>query len=66
MPTLRSLLRRVLIDLEEIRSLPYPGIEVEVHDDDVRRMCLMLSPLDGPLLGLRLHFDVTLPENWVR
>ena len=59
------LLARLRLDLEELCSSPYPGVEVIPNERDLRRMCLLLSPPAGPWKGLRLHFDVELPSNWV-
>ena len=59
------LLARLRLDLEELYSSPYPGVEVIPNERDLRKMCLLLSPPAGPWKGLRLHFDVELPSNWV-
>ena len=61
----RQLLARLHLDLDELQSSPYPGVEVVADERDMRRMCLLLTPPAGPWKGLRLHFNVTLPENWV-
>ena len=60
-----QLLARLRLDLEELHGSPYPGVEVIPNEQDLRRMCLLLSPPAGPWKGLRLHFDVELPANWV-
>lgn len=59
-----SLLSRLQGDLKDLLSNPYPGIDVHHNDADLRKMCLILSPLGGPFVGLRLHFKVTLPLTW--
>lgn len=58
------LLSRLQGDLKDLLSNPYPGIDVHHDDADIRKMCLILSPLGGPFVGLRLHFKVSLPSTW--
>lgn len=58
------LLSRLQGDLKDLLSNPYPGIDVHHNDADLRKMCLILSPLGGPFVGLRLHFKVKLPLTW--
>lgn len=58
------LMHRLQGDLKDLLSNPYPGIDVHHDDADLRNMCLILSPLGGPFVGLRLHFRVRLPLSW--
>lgn len=62
----RALLARLYHDLAELTQNPYPGVAVFIDDADIRTFCLVLTPPSGPWTGLRLHFDVHLPDNWVR
>lgn len=66
MSLVRPLLVRLHRDLAELRDSPYPGITVFTDDANIRKFCLILSPPSGPWKDLSLHFDVELPDNWVR
>lgn len=63
-PANSRLLSRLQRDLKDLLSNPYPGIDVHHDDANIRKMCLILSPLGGPFVGLRLHFKVSLPSTW--
>ncbi|CAG8454758.1 97_t:CDS:2, partial [Diversispora eburnea] len=55
-------LRRELIELHDE---PLKGINVIFpHEDDMTIMCLILTPLQGPFHGIRLHLTVNVPENY--
>lgn len=59
-----SLLKRLLKDVEEIKSNPYPGVEIFPHDENYTKLCLVLTPQSGPFTGLRLHFMMDIPIDW--
>lgn len=57
--------RRLLRDLAEIAQNKEEGITVHIDDADVTQMCLHLTPVQGDLHGLRLHFAVSIPaDTW--
>lgn len=58
----RNRLRR---DLRDIELNVDPGIRVHVASNDMRRLCLHLTPESGPWQSLTVHFNVELPTNWV-
>jgi len=60
----QSLLKRLVKDVEEIKSNPYPGIEIFPHDENYTKLCLVLTPQSGPFTGLRLHFMMEIPSDW--
>jgi len=60
----RSRLARLTLDFSELLSSPYDGVSIHVDDADMSRFCLHLCPESGPYKGLRLHFDVQLPDTW--
>lgn len=62
----RRLLTRLRHDLAELQDSPYPGVAVFTDDANFRKLCLVLTPPSGPWKGLALHFNVNLPEDWVR
>ncbi|KAJ3163496.1 hypothetical protein HDU86_000075 [Geranomyces michiganensis] len=55
---------RLLRDLQEIHREPVAGVEVHVCEDDVTRLCVVLSPQAGRFEGIRLHLSVRIPENY--
>jgi ubiquitin-protein ligase len=60
-----ALLSRLRKDLSELRDHPYPGISLHHHSaTDLHKFCLHLCPQSGPFAGLRLHFEVSLPDQW--
>ncbi|RIB20026.1 ubiquitin-conjugating enzyme/RWD-like protein [Gigaspora rosea] len=61
-----SHLLRLKRDIIELRNDPLKGIDVIIHDDDITSMCLILTPLQGPFFGLRLHLSVNIPEEYPR
>jgi hypothetical protein len=62
----RRLLARLHQDLSELNNDPYPGVAVFTDDADLRKLCLVLIPPSGPWKDMALHFNVSLPGNWVR
>lgn len=61
----RRLLPRLYQDLSELNNEPYPGVAVFTDDTDLRKLCLVLTPPSGPWKDMALHFNVSLPEDWV-
>jgi ubiquitin-protein ligase len=59
----RSRLARLNLDLSELLSSPYDGVSIHINDEDMYKFCLHLCPASGPYNGLRLHFDVQLPDT---
>ncbi|KAJ7025334.1 hypothetical protein C8F04DRAFT_1400623 [Mycena alexandri] len=60
-----SLLSRLYQDLAELHDSPSPGVTIYTDDaNNIRQLCLILTPPSGPWKNLSLHFDVVLPENW--
>ncbi|KAK6354706.1 hypothetical protein TWF696_003845 [Orbilia brochopaga] len=57
-------LHRLKHDISEFLEEPHPGIEIFLHDDNYENICLHLTPQDGPMRGLRLHFTIQLSEAW--
>ncbi|EPS39949.1 hypothetical protein H072_6426 [Dactylellina haptotyla CBS 200.50] len=57
-------LHRLQHDISEFLEQPYPGIELFPHDENYETICLHLTPQSGPMVGLRLHFEFELPEDW--
>jgi len=55
---------RVLVDLVELREQPLPGFTVHFDDADTTKLCLVVTPAEGHLAGLRLHFDIEVPEEF--
>ncbi|EFJ36595.1 hypothetical protein SELMODRAFT_404748 [Selaginella moellendorffii] len=51
-------------DLKDLAKEPLKGIDVVVDEQDMQRMCLVLSPLCGPYQGLKLHLDVKIPAKY--
>ena len=66
MTTLKpGLLARLHKDLSELTENPYPGIKLhQQYARNLLKFCLHLSPSSGPFAGLRIHFDMELPQNW--
>lgn len=60
---LRSRLVRRSLDVSELLSSPYDGVSIHLDDSNMYNFCLHLCPNSGPFKGLRLHFDVQLPES---
>jgi ubiquitin-protein ligase len=59
----RSRLARLSLDFSELLSSSYDGVSIHVDDANMYKFCLHLCPNSGPYKGLRLHFDVQLPET---
>jgi ubiquitin-protein ligase len=55
-----TLKQRLLLDIAELQSKPYPNIEFHVQDDDLTQACLILDP-EG--YGL-MHLTVTFPHDF--
>jgi ubiquitin-protein ligase len=55
-----TLKQRLLRDIAELQSKPYPNIELHVQDDDFTQACLVLT-VDG--YG-PMHLTVTFPSNF--
>ncbi|CAG8562417.1 23313_t:CDS:2, partial [Gigaspora rosea] len=58
-------LPRLKREIIELQNDPLKGIDVIFHDD-ITSMCLILTPLQGPFFGLRLHLSVNIPEEYPR
>ncbi|CAG8537984.1 5311_t:CDS:2, partial [Scutellospora calospora] len=58
-------LPRLKREIIELRNDPLKGVDVIIHDD-ITSMCLILTPLQGPFFGLRLHLTVKIPEEYPR
>ncbi|CAG8546188.1 17995_t:CDS:2, partial [Gigaspora margarita] len=58
-------LPRLKREIIELQNDPLKGIDVIFHDD-ITSMCLILTPLQGPFFGLRLHLSVNIPEDYPR
>ncbi|CAG8582501.1 46024_t:CDS:2 [Gigaspora margarita] len=52
-------------EIIELRNDPLKGINVIIHYD-ITSMGLILTPLQGPFFGLRLHLSVNIPEEYPR
>lgn len=71
MATHESLRRRLLQDIEELQTKPYPNIHLHVNDNDLTTACLVLRveaynmdmhltvnfPPRYPLVAPRVHMD---------
>ncbi|KAI1850991.1 hypothetical protein JX266_003656 [Neoarthrinium moseri] len=57
-PRLRQ---RLLQDIEELCSKPYPNITLHVHDDDLTRLCLVISPPAWQPMHLSVQCPPTYP-----
>ncbi|CAG8545308.1 9891_t:CDS:2, partial [Scutellospora calospora] len=62
---LQARLPRLKREIIELRNDPLKGVDVIIHDD-ITSMCLILTPLQGPFFGLRLHLTVKIPEEYPR
>ncbi|CAG8464857.1 4861_t:CDS:1 [Acaulospora colombiana] len=58
-------LPRLRRELVELHNESMKGIDVILHED-ITSMCLILTPLQGPFNGLRLHLSVCIPEEYPR
>jgi ubiquitin-protein ligase len=63
---LPTTMKRLLYDLQELESSEnvIPGISVFPCVDNMKTLCLILSPVVGPFVGYRLHFKVHLPDDY--
>jgi hypothetical protein len=59
----KSRLARFYLDFSELMDSPYDGVSVHLDDANMYKLCLHLCPPSGPFKGLRLHFDVQLPDS---
>lgn len=55
-----TLRQRLLRDIAELQSKPYPNIALHVQDDDLTQACLILT-VDG--YG-PMHLTVNFPSNY--
>jgi ubiquitin-protein ligase len=55
-----TLKQRLLRDIAELQSKPYPNIELHVQEEDLTQACLVLNP-EG--YGL-MHLTVTFPHDF--
>jgi ubiquitin-protein ligase len=55
-----TLKQRLLRDIAELQSKPYPNIELHVQDDDLTQACLVLNPQGYGLM----HLTVTFPHDF--
>ncbi|KAK5739669.1 hypothetical protein LTR17_005153 [Elasticomyces elasticus] len=53
--------RRLLQDIAELQSNPYPGIKLHLDDKDLKTACLVLSPAGELPLHLKVHFGDKYP-----
>ena len=58
-----SRLARLNLDFSELLASPYDGVSIHLDDANMYKFCLHLCPESGPYKGLRLHFDVQLPDT---
>lgn len=58
--------QRLLKDIAELQQKPYPGITLHVHETDISRACLLLTPAgEAPLhltLYLTSHYPLIPPD----
>ncbi|KAK5706071.1 hypothetical protein LTR97_001057 [Elasticomyces elasticus] len=59
--TAALLRRRLLQDISELQSNPYPGIKLHIDDKDLKTACLVLSPAGELPLHLTVHFGDKYP-----
>ena len=51
-----ALHRRLLQDIAELQSDPYPNIVLCVQDDNLQKACLLLTPIGKAPLHLTMMF----------
>ena len=56
-----ALKQRLLRDIAELQSKPYPNIELHVQDDDLTQACLVLNPEGYGLIHLTVAFPSDFP-----
>ncbi|TVY85586.1 hypothetical protein LSUE1_G000100 [Lachnellula suecica] len=56
-----TLRQRLIHDIAELQSKPYPNIELHVQDDDITKACLILTVVDG--YG-PMHLTVNFPSDY--
>jgi len=56
-----SLSERLLQDIAELQTSPYPNITLHVHDEDIRSACLVLNVEAYQQL---MHLTVEIPYNY--
>jgi ubiquitin-protein ligase len=56
-----TLKQRLLRDIAELQSKPYPNIELHVQDDDLTQACLVLNPEGYGLMHLTVNFPNDFP-----
>ncbi|KAJ1547616.1 hypothetical protein HK405_005385, partial [Cladochytrium tenue] len=55
---------RLMHDIAECMRDPIDGIQLVVHDNNMRKMCAVLTPTDDAYAGIRLHLSVCIPDNY--
>ncbi|KAK3332312.1 hypothetical protein B0T19DRAFT_398093 [Cercophora scortea] len=55
-----ALRRRLLEDIAELQTLPYPNITLHVNDEDLTKPCLILTP-EG---WTPLHLTISIPSRY--
>ena len=55
--------QRLLTDIKELTKNPYPNIKLHVHDDDLRTLCLILTPESYRPLHLTIACDTGYPTK---
>ena len=53
--------QRLLQDIAELQQKPYPGIQLHMHETDITRACLWLTPAGEAQLHLTLYFTSHYP-----
>jgi hypothetical protein len=54
-----SLCKRLLRDIAELQTNPYPNIALHIQDDKIEKACLILTPEGyGPM-----HLTIEFPDN---
>ncbi|KAJ1567242.1 hypothetical protein HK405_006641 [Cladochytrium tenue] len=55
---------RLMHDIAECMRDPIDGIQLVVHDNNMRKMCAVLTPTDDAYAGIRLHLSVCIRDNY--
>ncbi|KAG0588248.1 hypothetical protein KC19_2G228500 [Ceratodon purpureus] len=63
---MKATMLRLQREIVELEKEPLEGIQCHFCDNDMKNMCLILSPQSGPFARLRLHFKVHIPDAYPR
>ncbi|KAJ1538676.1 hypothetical protein HK405_013569, partial [Cladochytrium tenue] len=55
---------RLMRDIAECMRDPMDGIQLVVHEKDIRTMCAILTPVDKIYVGIRLHLTINIPHSY--